>query len=548
MALVFQDRVQYVSSSGRVGVIVSSRSASFRYPFSKPILRFRIARRPPYLDRTQTRTDSTMAARVAIRTANTRPCIFATPKRSASIYTIGEGWTGALGTGRFDQTIVGHHDEEDAVDAPIKIFHTDNSNNKHDIESVAVGWGHTAIVSNGNLLLTGRPHDFSALLRLRRSPKFLRDYATRRGLQSAYDDNQGADPTSLVGRFITWLSDSLLSDAEDWDKARELSILASLSPVELPHGEIPVIVKCSAGLTAVLSSSGRVYTFGLNAYGQCGVGFTSNNVWKPQRVVGLEFDPSDLNETNTDKTNKRCVIDSVELGLQHALCLDSDGQVFAFGKGDRGQLGQEPVASEQTTPVLVSRSFELDYETMKPLHGSLKPIKQISAGMIHSAALDVDNMVWIWGKNVLPAEAGGEAGAVAADAKLPVKLRGLPNNLQVLKVACGSHHTAVLLEDGSVWAVGVSSDTKEPIHEPVIIIPPGIIELPVRQFECHMDRTTVVGKDGRQVLQVHLWRDAELQQFALFTPLWVDQLMEENPGTSIRSVHRGWIHTAIITD
>jgi hypothetical protein len=69
-----------------------------------------------------------------------------------------------------------------------------------------------------------------------------------------------------------------------------------------------------------------------------------------------------------------------------------------------------------------------------------------------------------------------------------------------------------------MWAVGVSSDTKEPMHTAVCKIPAGVIDMPVHQFVAHMDRTTIIGADGRQVFQVHLWKETEIREFALFTP------------------------------
>jgi alpha-tubulin suppressor-like RCC1 family protein len=134
------------------------------------------------------------------------------------------------------------------------------------------------------------------------------------------------------------------------------------------------------------------------------------------------------------------------------------------------------------------------------------------------------------------------------DSRIPSILTGLPEGSTVEQIACGSHHTSVLLSDGSVWAVGISADTKTPMHDPIELIPKGILQLPVRQFDAHMDRTTVVGADGRQVLQVHLWSDPELREFAIFTPPYVDRLLDEHETMRIREIHRSWKHTIIVTD
>jgi hypothetical protein len=100
------------------------------------------------------------------------------------------------------------------------------------------------------------------------------------------------------------------------------------------------------------------------------------------------------------------------------------------------------------------------------------------------------------------------------------------------------------LEDGSVYAVGIASDEAVPLLDPVQLVQPGLLELPLRQFEAHYDRTTMIDNHG-QVFQVHLWKDESLRDYALFTPSYVDSLLDE--GQSIKSIHRGWLHTIIVT-
>jgi alpha-tubulin suppressor-like RCC1 family protein len=238
------------------------------------------------------------------------------------------------------------------------------------------------------------------------------------------------------------------------------------------------------------------------------------------------------------------------------LCLNAAGEMFSWGKGERGQLGHERIDAESPKALLIQKAVALGQladRGAKPSYHTLGRIEQISAGMIHSAALEKEtNHVYIWGKNAIPIQPNNNAnssekGKVASDARLPVRLKGLPDK-KVLQIACGSHHTSVLLEDGSVWAVGITTDTKQPVHEPVCLIEAGIVDLStLTQFAAHMDRTTLVFA-GREVLQVHLWQDEENQELAVFTPTWVDELLVSDPDLRIREVHRSWLHTVIITE
>lgn len=256
------------------------------------------------------------ASRLLIKLKHTgKRCI------TTTVYGIGEGWTGAFGTGRLDQIIQGHNDElTDVADHPIEMYSTQSS-----VISCSVGWGHTAIVVNDSttntpnaqnkLLVTGRPHDFQALLRLRRLPYWFRDYVVQRTYKTTRmaKGSYSFHPVDVIGKILSFLSDQFIADVEDWELAALQSFLTSFTEFSIPNNDSPVSVRCSAGLTAVISESGKLYTFGLNGHGQCGLGYQSTNVWKPRSVTGLSSEfaagkRSDLKQSHP--------IVSVALGLQ----------------------------------------------------------------------------------------------------------------------------------------------------------------------------------------------------------------------------------------
>jgi alpha-tubulin suppressor-like RCC1 family protein len=240
--------------------------------------------------------------------------------------------------------------------------------------------------------------------------------------------------------------------------------------------------------------------------------------------------------------------------------------MFAFGKGDRGQLGNDSVTNESHTALPITKAVIMnDDYTAKVEYHALQPISQIASGMIHSAAYEPStNSVYVWGKHILPFStdetiATGPAhqtglmkrmiarDKIASDARIPVLVNGLPPEQSILQIACGSHQTSILLEDGSVWMMGITSDTKRPLHHPICVVEAGIIDLStLTQFAGHMDRTTIVF-DG-QVIHVQLWDNPEYQKEAVFTPSWVDELKMNYPSARIREVHRSWLHTAIVAD
>ena len=602
-------------------------------------------------------------------------------RKHTVVYAMGEGWTGALGTGRLDQFVPGHLDDDlqdqQSLQPPVVLFDSAAKTSQNPLQqqkllSCAVGWGHTALLvesktthsiqnesCNGNqqqpssaliasspesfttsaqLMLTGRPHEFASLLRLKRMSPWVRQWMTyltyrtilrsklAEEMKEANDPNKDViplNPVDIVGRTLTYLTKYFGNPKTEpnWSVARDQSFLVEPTNVPLPFNtsssstetmstavqvqpnldeidpkepipnDVPVHVSCSAGITAITTAMGCVYTFGLNGIGQCGVGNPSNNVWQPSRVTGLsrEFCGRGYRATVLPQSYP---IQQTALGLQRTysceellllflfshfpflfswhdplidgLCLNIEGEMFAWGKGDRGQIGNDTVETECHTGMPITKAIFMNHDyTEKIEYYSLGKISQISAGLIHSAAFEEENnFVYTWGKHVLPFQVDEAVMSqrhsfwpfrlfpvkrIASDARVPVRMLGLPSNRKVLRIACGSHHTAVLLEDGSVWAVGITTDTKRPLHEAKCIVEAGIIDLAsLTQFTAHMDRTTVVF--GGQVLQVHLWDDPELQSRGFFTPDWVDQLLLHDPSTKIREVHRSWLHSAIVAE
>ena len=292
---------------------------------------------------------------------------------------------------------------------------------------------------------------------------------------------------------------------------------------------------------------------GVNNRGQCGTGNLSNNIWIPEPVRGLSMTSLPIgggdNISDEIASEQDQPIRKVALGFQHGYALSDMGQIYSWGKAQRGQLGR--VVDSDQDPW--ARPIKID--------GGNHRVVDISAGFHHGAAKTEDNKVYIWGKNmsrnafddsngVDDGEPISIGDADLRDARTPEEILGLPTNddntaMKVEKISCGSHHTAILMEDGSIFAVGIASDEGVPIFDPVELIPSGVLELPIRHFEAHHDRTSVVDNKG-MVYQVHLWKDKTLQDYAYFTPSYLNYFLDQ--GKSIKSIHRGWRHTIIVTD
>ena len=387
----------------------------------------------------------------------------------------------------------------------------------------------------------------------------------------------------------------------------------SSSPSSHSHSRFQNTLATSAGLTAVISATGTLYAFGLNHRGQCGAGRFSPNVWIPGRVAGLastrfvlDHSADDGSRVGDDMFRKfgrqENPVVSVALGLQHGVALDSEGQVFCWGKGERGQLGQgrrtaweeregrevsdgddrgggdddaSESGGEEAAPT-ENRTFE--YALHVPnfhdphatastspsdvyaplLSESDSKVKSVSAGMNFTMAVTRSNLPYIWGKNVRLNPSYSASGInlrskPVSDSTYPRYIPGLPEGLSIERIACGSHHAAMLLEDGSIWAVGVATDKAVPLwDEAVEVLASGVVDVTeLISFTAGFDRTCVVSVSGdgrRQVIEVQLWACEELRQQGAVRPSWVDWLESEKGRDKVCSVHRGWMHSIVLTE
>lgn len=478
---------------------------------------------------------------------------------SSKVHIAGHGWTGALGTGA--ETMTSSQTSSVSPSDRDNSFHALPSPPFDNVVNAAAGWGHTVIVKQeedvDKIYVAGRPYDFQTLLRFYRMPEVVRRFSTRQSLLFERNGDPG-----LFGK----VADYFLANTkeEDAEEKYRCSIFPEFTEIQLPEGDVPMRGDCyhqktlsaSAGLTAILGKSeGRVYTFGINQRGQCGTGDrTAHHIWEPTPVILKTGETLEgvIGDPLTDITN-------VDLGLQHGIALDRDGKLYGWGKGSRGQLGRSKFKSEDVSDGIES-SVDIEFGAIQindfiigtatstnQLTGNCARVRNISAGWNHSAAITESNHVFCWGKNAM-AKLAKDGILKAVDAPAPTPVQGLPLDMEVRDVACGSHHSSILMEDGSVYAIGITTDTAEPIGERAVqIIPPGLIDTPIKQFSSHFDRTTIIaGDNNEQVIEVQLWSTDELRNSALFEPEWVETLTADD--STIQMVHRGWLHTLVTTN
>jgi len=234
----------------------------------------------------------------------------------------------------------------------------------------------------------------------------------------------------------------------------------------------------------------KLYTWGRNNYGQSGLGYTSSTfvpnsdnphpktpmeITTPTKFVSLSFmqnfsvaidENGDVytwgydkngelgrgkdNRDNCSRTEDcRLTIEKVDglsnivaidAGLSHTLALDKNGEVFAFGTNNDGELGNGTKVSD-AIPVKVV--FPDD---------NIK-IVQVTAGSDFSMAIDENGDVWAWGKNNYGQMAQGDKGD---DQLTPLKIT-IGNSEKIASITAGTGHILALTKSGDVYGWGSNS-------------------------------------------------------------------------------------------
>lgn len=174
--------------------------------------------------------------------------------------------------------------------------------------------------------------------------------------------------------------------------------------------------------SAALKDDGTVWAWGSNKFGVLGYEENRSSTI-PVQIPGLSN------------------ITKITGGLGHMLALKDDGTVWAWGDNDHCRLGNE-TASEFNgftgvwTPVKV---------------GGLSNIVDISAGNVHSMALDSDGTVYCWGQN----SDGqiGEGSEVSYEHYVPITVNGLKD---IRNISCGGRNSMAIDSRGQLWAWGAN--------------------------------------------------------------------------------------------
>ncbi|KAM9754307.1 putative E3 ubiquitin-protein ligase HERC3 [Menidia menidia] len=178
-------------------------------------------------------------------------------------------------------------------------------------------------------------------------------------------------------------------------------------------------VVCGTRHAVALSTGGQVYTWGQGSRGQLGLGQTECGCDSPQHLGSLRSVP----------------LVRVAAGGEQSFAVSRFGDVFCWGRNDRGQLGLGDTADRHTPTAFSS------------LNG--KKAVSVSCGEEHTAILTKGGAVFTFGSG-----RHGQLGHGSFEDELCPRLVEELWGFKATMIACGRFHTLVLTDSNKVYSFG----------------------------------------------------------------------------------------------
>ena len=172
------------------------------------------------------------------------------------------------------------------------------------------------------------------------------------------------------------------------------------------------------GHTCAINSDNKLFCWGYNECGQLGDG-TNTTTYTPTPV------------NSSGLLNGKSVINVSTASYSHTCAINSDYELFCWGRNEYGQLG-DGTNNYQNTPTPVNSTGFLNG----------KAVNSVSAGNSYTCAINSDNQLFCWGNN----DNGqlGDGTITNRNIPTPVNSTGLLNGKAVNSVTAGYDHTCAI--------------------------------------------------------------------------------------------------------
>ncbi len=290
--------------------------------------------------------------------------------KDTKVYAWGNNKWGQLGNGTLFDCI-----------RPVEISSNFNFNNNENIENIFTSFRSTYLLTTEGRLFSWGSNEYGQLgdgtIISKNYPINITSKFSLQNGEKILHFSTGGFHCLLItsfGRVFSWGNNEYgqLGDESNINKNLPVEITNKFS---LVNNEKIENIKVGLGHSMVTTSMGRVYTWGNNEYGQLGDG-TKTKRKKPTDVT------RDFLFADNEKIN------FIALGALHSLVVTSS-RVFTFGSNESGQLG-DATTKMRYKPVDITNRFS-------PLPE--EKIIKIEAGRNYSLALTSIGRVFSWGNN-----------------------------------------------------------------------------------------------------------------------------------------------------
>ncbi len=250
-------------------------------------------------------------------------------------------------------------------------------------------------------------------------------------------DNSSA--ISSTGRVYMWGNDSFgqLGIGVGGYSYRNVPIEIT-SAFYLTAGDKIIGLSLGAAHSSAISSTGRVYMWGYNAYGQLGDGTYTNVTWITEITSRFSLAADDK-------------IIGLSIGAFSSSALSSTGRVFMWGANNIGQLGDETYTNRNVPAEITSR-FSLAADDK---------IIGLSLGPEHSSAISSTGRVFVWGANTY--QKGNEThygllgDGTYRERNVPTEITSrfpLDGDGKIIRLSLGASHSSAISSTGRVYMWG----------------------------------------------------------------------------------------------
>ena len=202
--------------------------------------------------------------------------------------------------------------------------------------------------------------------------------------------------------------------------------------------------------SSLLTSTGRVFMFGLNNLGQLGDWSTGDKIIPVDITSYFQLDDDEM-------------ITSLSMGYYHSSATTSKHRVFTWGYNGSGQLGQDNREDEYIFhPVDITSLFQLENDDY---------IEQIYLGGWHSFATSKDGQTYAWGYG-LDGRLGLNFDKNIYEPTPIFSWIDLEAEEAIIQINLGSWTTSAVTSKGRLFVVGYNNDgrlglgTTVPVYYP----------------------------------------------------------------------------------